>query len=198
MLRKGLAGWPLLWLWTVALTLICLPLGLLQADEEGMRQLIRLTARTSLLAFLLAFGAAAAYRHWPAAGTRWLLANRRYLGLAFVLSHAYHAIAILTLLRIAPETFAGKGLAAFAPQLLAYAFIVAMGLTSFERTAAWLGRRAWSLLHLVGGYYLLFSFLLAFGKRVPEQPLYLLAALPCLLVLGLRWWPVGRRAATAD
>lgn len=198
MLRKILAGWPLLWLWTAALTLICLPLAVLQADEEGMRQLIRLTARTSLLTFLLAFGAAAAYRCWPSPWTRWQLANRRYLGLAFVLSHAYHAIAILALLYISPEAFAGKGMAAFAPQLMAYAFIVAMGLTSFDHTAAWLGRRSWSRLHLVGGYYLLFSFLLAFGKRVPEQPFYLLAVLPCLLVLGLRWWPTGKREVAAD
>jgi len=67
-----------------------------------------------------------------------------------------------------------------------YAFIIAMTATSFDRTAAWLGPRAWRALHLIGGYYLLLQFTLSFGKRIPEMPLYALFLIPLALVFALR------------
>jgi len=54
----------------------------------------------------------------------------------------------------------------------AYLFIAAMAVTSFDRTAAWLGPRKWRLLHLVGGWYIWISFAIAVGKRVPLDRFY--------------------------
>jgi hypothetical protein len=48
-----------------------------------------------------------------------------------------------------------KGLAAGG---LGYLFILLMAATSFDRTAAWLGPRAWNVLHTVGLYYLALEF----------------------------------------
>ena len=42
------------------------------------------------------------------------------------------------------------------------------------------------MLHLVGGYYLLFQFTVTFGKRVPDMPLYALFLIPLLAVFVLR------------
>src|SRR5580700_1725543 len=69
--------------------------GMRQFEVEGVRMVIRFTARTSLLLFCLAFGAAALARLWPNAWTRWQRRNRRYLGVTFAASHAIHAIAIV-------------------------------------------------------------------------------------------------------
>ena len=66
-------------------------------DVDSIRLLIRLTARVSLGLFCLAFSATAANRIWPNGWTRWKVANRRYLGLSFALSHFIHAIAIRSL-----------------------------------------------------------------------------------------------------
>ena len=51
------------------------------------------------------------------------------------------------------------------PGLLAYGFIVAMAATSFDRSAAWIGRRGFKVLHTVGTIYLWISFFNAFLTR---------------------------------
>ena len=77
---------------------------------------------------------------------------------------------------------------------IGYAFIIAMTATSFDRTAALLGARAWRMLHLVGGYYLLFQFMVSFGKRIPDMPLYALFLIPLLAVFALRMIAMAPRA----
>ena len=69
---------------------------------------------------------------------------------------------------------------------IGYAFIIAMAATSFDRSAAAIGPRAWRILHLTGGYYLLFQFMVSFGKRIPDMPLYALFLIPLLVVIALR------------
>jgi sulfoxide reductase heme-binding subunit YedZ len=49
-----------------------------------------------------------------------------------------------------------------------------------------LGARAWRRLHLIGGYYLLFQFMVSFGKRIPDMPLYALFLIPLIAVFALR------------
>ena len=44
------------------------------------------------------------------------------------------------------------------------------------------GGRAPARLHLVGGYYLLFEFMVSFGERIPDMPLYALLLIPGPLV----------------
>jgi sulfoxide reductase heme-binding subunit YedZ len=69
---------------------------------------------------------------------------------------------------------------------IGYAFIIAMTATSFDRTAAAIGPGAWRALHLCGGYYLWFQFMVSFGKRIPAMPLYALFLIPLLAVMALR------------
>jgi DMSO/TMAO reductase YedYZ heme-binding membrane subunit len=77
---------------------------------------------------------------------------------------------------------------------IAYVFILAMAATSFGASAAWIGRRAWTILHTVGSYYIWISFAIAFGKRSLQGPVY--PAAVCLLVvaLGLRYGAALQRA----
>lgn len=181
-------GWRLFGVLTLILMLLCVWIaGMRGFEAEGMRMVIRFTARTSLVLFCLAFAAAALARLWPNGWTRWLRRNRRYLGVTFAASHGLHAIAIVVFARLDPAGFAAAtNLASYVFGGIGYAFIVAMAATSFDRTAAAIGPRAFRTLHLVGGYYLLAQFTVSFGKRIPEMPLYGLFLILPLAVLALR------------
>src|SRR5580692_11235651 len=181
-------GWQLFA--ALALTLIALSVwiaGMRQFDVDGVRMVIRFTARTSLLLFCLAFSAAALARLWPNGWTRWQRRNRRHLGVTFAASHAIHAVAIVCFAQMDPAGFAAATSAAsYIFGGIGYAFIIAMAATSFDRTAAAIGPHAWRILHLTGGYYLWFQFMVSFGKRIPDMPLYGLFLLPLLVLMALR------------
>ena len=159
-----------------------------QFEVDGVRMVIRFTARTSLLFFCLAFSAP---RRWRGCGrmawTQWQRRNRRYLGVTFAASHAIHAFAIACFAVMDPAAYAAAtSIASYVFGGIGYAFIIAMTATSFDRTAALIGVRAWRMLHLTGGYYLLFQFTVSFGKRIPDMPLYALFLIPLVAVFALR------------
>jgi sulfoxide reductase heme-binding subunit YedZ len=187
--RQGwFEGWRLLAALTLSLIALSLWIASMrQFEVEGVRMVIRFTARSSLLLFCLAFSAAALARLWPNAWTRWQRRNRRYLGLSFAASHAIHAVAIVAFAKMDPAAFAEvTSAASYIFGGIGYAVIVAMSATSFDRTAALIGPHAWRALHLVGGYYLWFQFMVSFGKRVPAMPLYAAFLVPLLAVMALR------------
>ena len=186
--QSWVEAWRLLAVLTLSLIALSLWIASMrQFEVEGVRMVIRFTARSSLLLFCLAFSAAALARLWPNAWTRWQRRNRRYLGLSFAASHAIHAAAIVVFARMDPAGFMeATSPASYIFGGIGYAAIIAMSATSFDRTAALIGPRAWRTLHLVGGYYLWFQFMVSFGKRVPAMPLYAAFLLPLLVVMALR------------
>lgn len=192
-------GWRLFAVLT--LTLIGLSVwiaAMRQFEVEGIRMVIRFTARTSLLLFCLAFGAAALARLWPNAWTRWQRRNRRYLGVSFAASHGLHAVAIAAFAAMDPSGFAAATSAAsYIFGGIGYAFIIAMTATSFDLTASAIGSRAFRVLHLTGGYYLLLQFSVSFGKRIPDMPLYALFLIPLVAVFALRMIAMAPRAERA-
>jgi sulfoxide reductase heme-binding subunit YedZ len=190
---KGLEGWVVVgW---AALVLLVVGAGVFAAhgtDGEGWRHLIRASARVSGTIFLAVFLAAPLRRLWPVDATAWLLRNRRGLGVSVGLSHSVHAVAIYAFVRLTGHETPAATLVAAG---VAYGFLAAMVATSFDTTAAWLGRRRWRMLHRTGLYYLWFVFGFTFGGTAAGGDLvsagYAAAyglALPLRLV-GLR----GRR-----
>src|SRR5256885_15146064 len=139
--KNWFEGWRLFAV--LSLTLVALSIwiaGMRQFEVDGVRMVIRFTARTSLLFFCLAFGAAALARLWPNAGTRWLRRNRRYLGVTFAASHAIHAIAIGCFAIMDPPAYAAATSAAsYIFGGIGYVFIIAMAATSFDRSARAIG-----------------------------------------------------------
>jgi len=186
--KNWFEGWRLFAALTLTLIALCIWIaGMRQFEVDGVRMVIRFTARTSLMLFCLAFSAGALARLWPNAWTKWQRRNRRYLGVSFAASHGLHAVAIAVFARMDPAGFAdATNLASYVFGGIGYAFIVAMTATSFDRTAAAIGPRAWRILHLSGGYYLWFQFMVSFGKRIPGMPLYSLFLVPLLVVMALR------------
>ena len=145
----------------------------------------------------LALGRAGEARR-PGTVTRWQVANRRQIGLAFAVSHTIHAAAIAGFPWIDPSGFdAATSPGTFVSGGSAYVFIVLMAVTSFDRAVRWLGAARWRLLHLAGIYFLWISFLITFGKRIPLSAGYVLPVAVLLLALALRLWPQRRAVRLA-
>lgn len=187
-----------LWTWgSAGLVLLTLVMLLGQPDAEGARRLIRLTARLSLVLFLLAFIASAWWRRWPGTLSAALMGHRRQVGLLFATSHACHALGIACLAAWAepqlwsqltppPSRWIGGA---------GYVAIVLMAMTSFDAAVRWLGRARWQALHHVCAHVIWLVFVLSCLKRVGAAPVY---AVPLALLIGamlLRHWPVRREAA---
>lgn len=196
--RRLTEGLPLAGLITLAVALLSLWLASMRGFEvDGVRLTVRFTARASLVLFCLVYAASALARLWPAAPVRWLRRNRRFVGLGFAGSHAVHAVAIVAFAVMAPADFrAATSPASFIFGGIGYAFIAAMAATSFDRTAAAIGPRAWRILHTTGIHYLWLQFMVSFGMRIPAMPNYAWFLVPLVAVMALRFAAAlrGRRA----
>ncbi len=187
--KPALTGWTIV---AVSLTIVgaCLFVIFWQHGwtDEGLSSAIRVTARSSFVWFIAAFSASPLVAFVPNALTRWQLANRRYLGISFALGHLIHGGTILAeAARTGGGSLAGRTHDVIGGGVI-YGFIVFMLVTSFPRPAAWVGRRAWSALHTVGGYLVCLSFLSSYGGRVMVEHrwLFLPQAVAIVLVLSLR------------
>ena len=190
--------WQLLALISAVLLLMAIAFLALNPNLVGVRQVIRATARTSLLLFCVAFIASSANRRYSSRFTHWIRLNRRYFGLGFAVSHAIHAAAIVAFAVLDTETFdMTSSVGSRISGSIGYIFIVLMAATSFDRTAAWLGARSWKILHTAGVYYIWVSFVIAFGKRIPVSPLYFLPIALLMIVLIVRLWPKQSRVLLA-
>lgn len=184
--RSWIQGWPLLATLSAGLLLMAAAVLLPGPDVQDLRQLIRVTARSSFVLFLLVYTASAAARCWPGAFTRWQLANRRQIGLGFAVSHTIHAVAIAGFAWTDPAGFrAATGPGNFVTGGLAYLFIVLTAATSFDGAVRWLGAGRWRLLHAAGVHFLWISFLITFAKRIPMSAGYLLPV--AMLLAALAW-----------
>jgi sulfoxide reductase heme-binding subunit YedZ len=182
----------LLLAWTLSVLLVS------SDPVQGVRMVIRLTARTSLVFFLVAFTASALLQLWRGPRTEWLLLHRRAFGLSFAVSHAVHLAAIVAFANLDAPGFAQQSsVGNMITGGLAYVFIALMAATSWDGAVRWLGARRWQLLHTVGVYYIWVSFMVSFGKRIPVSAGYLLPVLALVAALLLRLSANYRKKAIA-
>jgi DMSO/TMAO reductase YedYZ heme-binding membrane subunit len=162
-------------------------------SEEGIRQVVRLSAEIGVVLFSLAFSASSLRIFWRTPASAWLLRNRRYVGLSFGSFHLLHLAALVALAIAFPDPFVGD----LDPVTLmgggiAYAFLVAQMITSNDASVRRLGRARWTLLHTVGSWLLWTLFVLSYAPRaVVESVFYVPFALIPLAAAGLR---VARRS----
>jgi DMSO/TMAO reductase YedYZ heme-binding membrane subunit len=131
----------------------------LDPGPEEVRAVIRVTAFTSAVPFLLLFAASSAHRLWPSATTRWLMANRRYLGLSVAASHFWHLLGIIAFVRLyvteplqtVTVVFGGAG----------FVFLALMAATSTDAAQRALGRW-WDRLHKTGVYVVWLDFIFTY------------------------------------
>ena len=193
---------------TFALLLLAMSVLILTqagTGEAGLRLLIRATARTSLVLFGAAFAASSLRSLWRRPATGWLLRQRRYLGLSFAFSHALHLLAIIGLSLVLGDAFeAGLVTVIFGGG--AYVMIALMAATSSDRAYAWLGKRRWHRLHLVGVYWIWIIFANSYTARAvmaiargSESLAYVPVAILLWALLGVRVavWLRARRPRAA-
>ncbi len=193
---RVLNGWPLLGLLSAGLLAWSGWVTFGGPDPvEATREAIRLTARTSLLLFVLAFIASGLMRLWPGRMTAWLLRNRRAFGLSFVVSHLIHAAVLVRLWALDPVLFDElTTTASFVAGGSCYAVILALGITSLPAVRTRMSAMAWQRLHGFGVWYIWLFFLINFGRRAVMNGMYWPAMLIIALALVLRLWGRARRA----
>jgi methionine sulfoxide reductase heme-binding subunit len=155
------------------------------------------SVRCALPFLVVAFVASSLATLWPSRVTRWLLSNRRYVGLAFAFGMAWH-------LSFVAYTFAAfgnqLGATALTLDLIGVCFLIAMTLTSFRWCARHLSLVNWKRLHKVGIYaiWLLATYIYFGSVRSSPDHLHeaglsvLLAAWVLRIVARTRKWLVRR------
>lgn len=167
--------------------------------SEAVLEVIRWTARTSLVLFAFAYVARPAAVLWPSAATKRLLRERTWIGNGFAVSHLFHLGGIIAFAVTDWATFrAGRG-----PETLlagaAYVLIVAMSITSIDRVRAALTRRAWDVLHRTGIHVVWVVFVGSYAKRLANGPFYPAALGVLVTIAAIRaaaWLRARRRTRT--
>ncbi len=181
-------GWPLVG-WVTALVAVS-SLGVLGFEgltAEGYGLGARVTLRVGFLCFLAALVASSIPHFGANANFKWILRNRRYLGVSFAVAHFFHFLFVWALVESGAIQLDGSFLQE--PGLAIYLLLALMVATSFDATAAMLPRRVWVGLHRVGMYATWFAFFGAFAGRSAEGDLfYHPFTLACVLGMGVRWW----------
>ena len=150
-MKLTLNSWSLFWVLALATSAANL-LGLPDADfhsARGMSPIILRSVRCALPLFLVAFTASSLATLWPSAFTRWLLANRRYIGLAFAFAMAWHFSFVAYTIGSFGNPLNAK---ATALDVIGFVFLLLLTLTSFRSGARRLSRANWRRLHKTGVY----------------------------------------------
>jgi DMSO/TMAO reductase YedYZ heme-binding membrane subunit len=157
--------------------------------EDSIRQMIRLTATSSMVLFSLTFSASSLYHLFTDGCWRPVMRARRRLGLSFALSHAAHLIAIIALVEVALGGNYSQ-LGEIVGGSIIYLFIFAMAATSNNASVKLLGAKNWKRLHKTGSYLIwigLFGSYLGKALKIEDLHYWLYFALGVSLLL-LRFW----------
>lgn len=158
-------------------------------SEESLRLSLRETARISVAIFLLVFIASSFHQLSRSRISKWLMINRRYLGISFGASHLIHLVLIVWLI----YSYSSGNLLSIAPLNsymvggIGYIFIIAMLITSNNQSMKRLGRKRWKMLHTSGMYYLFLSFIMSFVDLLEKDfSFYLPLVLALVLAACIR------------
>ncbi|MEO8699624.1 MAG: ferric reductase-like transmembrane domain-containing protein [Kofleriaceae bacterium] len=166
---------------------------------ETASLVVRWTARTSLVMFVLAYVARPAVQLWRNPFTKHLLAERKWIGLGFAASHAFHLGGIVVL---ASPDFAGF-LRAQPPTnaiaALTFLLVFAMAFTSIDSVKQRMSARAWKLLHRTGMHFAWLSFTATYTAGIAEKPWFAgpAAVLWAIAAIRVAAWVRMRRRVPA-
>jgi len=167
-----LNGWHITY-WTIGLILLAVMLFLASSpwNADSIKIAIRSTGRSSLFLFSIAVTASSVYYFWKAPFSKWVLQNRRYIGVSFAGSHFIHLGLIALVSIVFPEPFLeDQARSQWIFGGIGYVFVALMALTSSDKAQDWLGMKNWKKLHLIGVYYLWFVFFMTYVKHTKIDP----------------------------
>jgi hypothetical protein len=151
-------GWAF-FAWVSAFTFLAIWMLSMTVDLRtgpGVVAMIRNSVRLSTPWLFLAFSASSMVALFPSPATRWLMRNRRMLGLCFAAAMGWQLFFIFWML-IGHWGFYVEvvhPLGGLVTRLFAYAVLISLTVTSFAVPRRWMGPRAWHRLHKTGIYIL--------------------------------------------
>jgi sulfoxide reductase heme-binding subunit YedZ len=194
-MAKAFESWRLFWLLALAISVaICLQLPLADFHSaRGTAPMILGSVRDALPLFLLAFTASSLARLWPSQLTRWLLRNRRYVGLGFAFGMAWHFCFVAYSLFSFGMSASGLAPRGLALDLFGLTFLLLMTLTSFRWSARRLSSANWRRLHKTGVYVIWFVATYIYMRHL-ESVLHVVAfsLLIAACLLRVSAWAKGR------
>ena len=155
--HRLLNGWPFFWM-IAGLTFAAIAIAYLQigvATSEAAINLIRLSVQLASPWVFLAFVATPMTQLIPGNVSKWLVRNRRYLGLSFAAGFGWQAVFIGVLLAL-HNAYYWEGLHNDLDLLLrmaSYVFLFALTITSFFPVRRRMRPMYWRWLHLAGIWY---------------------------------------------
>lgn len=152
---RAINRWRLFWVLALAISVV-VALGLPGENlhsGRGLEHMILRSVRCALPLFVVAFTASSLATLWPSPYTRWLLSNRRYIGLAFAFGMAWHFSFIGYSIFLYGNQLNPR---ATALDLTGFVFLLSMTLTSFRFGARRLTPVNWRRLHKTGVYVIWF------------------------------------------
>lgn len=155
---KIINGWNLFWLITAPISSVMV-LTMMRVDlssAEGVSSMIQLAVRCAVPWLFLAFAASSLNVIFPGPFSRWLLRNRKFVGLCFAAAMAWQLLFILWLVGIHTEYYVDDVyvLSDVVEGVVGYTFLTAMVLTTFKFGRSRLTPKQWKLLHTGGIYWL--------------------------------------------
>jgi hypothetical protein len=156
--NKTINGWNLFWLIATPIS-IAIVFTMTRVDlssAEGVSSMIQLSVRCAVPWLFLAFAASSLQVVFPGPFSRWLLRNRKFIGLCFAAAMAWQLTFILWLVGIHTEYYVNDVyvLSDVLEGVVGYAFLIAMVLTSFKFGRSLFSPKQWKLLHTSGIYWL--------------------------------------------
>ena len=172
----------------IAVTAMAIAIMILAAPYEyRAHALVRWTARTSLVLFVLAYVARPLVQLRPKwrAG-KWLLAERKWLGLGFAYSHLVHFIGIVMV--AAPDVggFVRQQDPTIIIAALTFVLLFAMAITSIESVKRKMPARAWKWLHRTGMHFAWIAFTATYAGLITVHPMFALPTVILLAIAGVR------------
>ena len=140
------------------------------AGADGTELALRMTARVSLVYFLLAFLAAPLAKFWPGRTVAWLRERRRAFGIVFGLSMTLHVAFILRLYAVhAPERPPMVTDTDFSIGIPGLVIVGLMTMTSIVVLRRRIGELWWKRLHTIGIYFVWMVFFLCLVDSVSRK-----------------------------
>lgn len=155
---KLLNGWGLLTLVAASMTVAVLSAATTVdlGSASGVSAMLRFSVRLAVPWLYLAFMASSLAILVPGDISRWLMRNRRFVGLCFATGMAWQLVFILWLVFGHRDHYVAEAYSVYdlAEQVPGYLVLIAMTVTSFDPGRRLLGSRRWRILHKGGIYFL--------------------------------------------
>jgi sulfoxide reductase heme-binding subunit YedZ len=163
--------------------------------QPAAHALVRWTARTSLVMFVLAYVARPLTQLRPTRTVRTILAYRKWIGLGFATSHGFHLAGIIAVAWPDPGAFIRSQNPSIIVAAITFLLLGAMAITSNERIKKAMPPKVWKRLHRSGMHFAWVAFTATYAGAIGASPIYAVpaAVLIAIALIRVAAWFRGRR-----